>query len=178
MLNPVKWNLWDYVVDSSCLRTDCGEEKYIIVWDWRHRVPMPFSAVWWYTAWDGIKISDDWVISVDPSSIDMSDYYKKDQVDNLINNLNTQITNLNNKITQMEQDDPELVKFITVTMDWDTETTASDDFITNDTDVTPTWTSWSPNWIIETYVETWKVTIRSSENENWTVRLRLSKPKS
>ena len=71
---------------------------------------------------------------------------------------------------------PEKVKFITFQMDWDKSTTIYDDFITSDSDVILTWISWEPSGIVETYVNTWYVEVRSSEDETWTVRLRISKP--
>jgi hypothetical protein len=61
-------------------------------------------------------------------------------------------------------------------MDGDTSTTVYDDFITADSDVILTRISWEPSWIIETYVNTGYVEVRSSEDETWTVRLRISKP--
>jgi hypothetical protein len=61
-------------------------------------------------------------------------------------------------------------------MDGDNSTTVYDDFITFDSDVLYTWTSWQPNGIIEVYVDDWYVRIDSSEDETWTLRLRISKP--
>lgn len=185
MLKPVKWNLWDYIVDATCKRTDCWEDKYIIVWDWMHWIPMPFSAIWWYTAWDWIKISDDWVISIDPDSIDLSNYYTKAEIDEMlewldpstIQTIQEKIVELETKLQEIEDSNPEEVKFARITMDGDTETEFSNEFITADTDAILTWTSGEPNWIIETYVENWKLIIKSSENESGTVRVRLSKPK-
>lgn len=81
------------------------------------------------------------------------------------------------KAEELARDNPEEVRFLLVQMDWDTETTVSNSWISSDSDVIQTWISWEPNGIVETYVWDWYVTIRSSENENWIVRLRLSKAK-
>lgn len=81
------------------------------------------------------------------------------------------------KAEEISADNPEIVRFMLVQMDWDTETTVSNDWITADTDATPTWISWSPNGIVEFYVGNGYITVRSSENESWIVRLRLSKAK-
>lgn len=214
MLKPVKWNLWDYIVDAKCLRTDCWEDKYIIVWDWMHWIPMPFSAIWWYTAWDWIKISDDWVISVDPSSIDLSNYYTKAEIDamlewldpstisqiiervtalessvetvtntveshtNSIQTLESTLESLESRVESLENSIVEDVKYATITMDWDKETEFSNAFIKANSNVVLTWTSWSPNWYVETYVEAWKLIIKSSEDESWTVIARIANPKS
>ena len=62
-------------------------------------------------------------------------------------------------------------------MDGDKETTVQNAWIDDQTDATPTWISGSPNGIIELYVGDWYITIVSSENETWVVRLRLSKAK-
>lgn len=80
------------------------------------------------------------------------------------------------KVEEVAAANPEKVKFIYVTMDGDRSTTAYDDFITFDSDVLYTRTSWQPNGIIETYVDDWYVRIDSSEDETWTLRLRISKP--
>ena len=80
------------------------------------------------------------------------------------------------KVEEVAAANPEKVKFIYVTMDGDRSTTAYDDFITLDSDVLYTRTSWQHNGIIETYVDDWYVRIDSSEDETWTLRLRVSKP--
>lgn len=80
------------------------------------------------------------------------------------------------KVEEVAASNPEKVKFITIQMDGDTSTTVYDDFITADSDVILTRISWEPSWIIETYVNTGYVEVRSSEDETWTVRLRISKP--
>lgn len=87
------------------------------------------------------------------------------------------IDDLFEKAEELAKDNPEEVRFALVQMDWDTETTFENNFITPDSDVTPTWLSWEPNGIIETYVWSWFVIVRSSDNENWIVRLRISKAK-
>lgn len=79
---------------------------------------------------------------------------------------------------ELAKDNPEVVRFALVQMDWDTETTFEHEFITADSDVIQTWISWEPNGIVETYVWDWYVTIRSNENETWIVRLRISKAKN
>ena len=81
------------------------------------------------------------------------------------------------KAEEIAADNPEIVRFMLVQMDGDTETTVNNEWITSETDATPTWINWSPNWIVELYVGDWYITIRSSENETWIVRLRLSKAK-
>lgn len=81
------------------------------------------------------------------------------------------------KAEEIAKDNPEEVRFILVQMDWDTETTYENSWITHDADVIQTWISWEPNGIVETYVGDWYVTIKSSENENGIVRLRMSKAK-
>lgn len=81
------------------------------------------------------------------------------------------------KAEELAEDNPEEVRFLLVQMDGDTETTVTNAWIDAETDVTPTWLSWSPNGIIEHYVDNGSVTIRSSENETGIVRLRLSKAK-
>lgn len=81
------------------------------------------------------------------------------------------------KAEELARDNPEEVRFILVQMDWDTETTVENPWITSGSDAIQTWISWSPNGIIETYVWDGFVTIRSNENENGIVRLRLSKAK-
>lgn len=108
---PTKWNLWNFLVDVDCLRVDCWwTEEYMIKWDGNHRIPVPLSAVGWYKAWAWIKISSDWTISVDPNSIDMSNYYNKSEVDNLVNILNQAINNkadawdLPTKLSQLQND--------------------------------------------------------------------------
>jgi len=78
---------------------------------------------------------------------------------------------------ELAADNPEIVRFALVQMDWDNETTFENEFITSDSDVIQTRVSWSPNGIIETYVWDWYVTIKSNENETWIVRLRISKAK-
>lgn len=165
-----------------------------------------------YTAGEWIKIEDH-VISVDSSTIDMKDYYKKSEIDAMlecldcdllnwlesrletieskietlesnyesiverIETLETKVETLETKVEEIIDSNPEEVKFVRVTMDGDTETEFSNEWITADTDAIITWTSGEPNWIIETYVENGKLIIRSSENETWTARVRLSKPK-
>ena len=74
-------------------------------------------------------------------------------------------------------DNPEIVRYMLIQMDWDTETTVENSWIDAGTDAVPTWISWSPNGIVEFYVGDWYITVRSSENETGIVRLRLSKAK-
>lgn len=204
---PTKWNLWNFLVDAKCLRVDCGgTEEYIIKRDWNHWIPVPFSEMWWYSAWEWIKISNEWVISIDPSYFDKNNYYTKQEIDEMlewldpqtireviekVTNMEWDITNINNSITNIEWDiteiksdleelkenDTEIVRFANVTMSWSKTTVYSNSFITVDTDAILTWTSGEPNGIIETYVEDGKLIIRSSEDETWTARVRLSKPK-
>lgn len=205
---PTKWNLWNFLVDAKCLRVDCGgTEEYIIKRDWNHWIPVPFSEMWWYSAWEWIKISNEWVISIDPNYFNKNNYYTKQEIDEMlewldpetireviekVTNIESNITTINENITNIEWDittlqddvqelkdnDTEIVKFANITMSWSTTTVYSNSFITSDSDVILTWTSWEPAWIIETYVENWKITILSSEDESWTVRARISKPKS
>lgn len=78
---------------------------------------------------------------------------------------------------QLAEDNPEIVRFLLVQMDWDKETTVENSWIDSATDATPTWLSWTPNGVIEFYVWEWYITIKSSDNENGIVRLRLSKAK-
>lgn len=88
-----------------------------------------------------------------------------------------QVEELLEEAEQLAEDNPEVVRFLLVQMDWDTETTVSNEWVDEETDVTPTWLSGSPNWIVEYYVGNGYVTVRSSENETGIVRLRLSKAK-
>lgn len=88
-----------------------------------------------------------------------------------------QVEDLLEEAQQLAEDNPEVVRFLLVQMDWDTETTVSNEWIDEETDVTPTWLSGSPNGIVEYYVGNGYVTVRSSENETGIVRLRLSKAK-
>lgn len=88
-----------------------------------------------------------------------------------------QVEELLEEAQQLAEDNPEVVRFLLVQMDWDKETTVNNEWIDAETDVTPTWLSGSPNGIIEHYVGNGYVTVRSSENETGIVRLRLSKAK-
>ncbi len=88
-----------------------------------------------------------------------------------------QVEDLLEEAQQLAEDNPEVVRFLLVQMDWDTETTVSNEWVDEETDVTPTWLSGSPNGIVEYYVGNGYVTVRSSENETGIVRLRLSKAK-
>lgn len=97
----------------------------------------------------------------------------KEQYDEMLETLNQAIE----KAEEIAADNPEIVRFLLVQMDWDTETTVENEWITADSDVTYTWISGEPNWIVEFYVWNWYVTVRSSENENGILRLRLSKAK-
>lgn len=171
----IRWNLWNYLLDSQCLRNDCWtEDEYIIVWDWQHRVPRKYDpSSSWFTPWEGIKI-EGWVISVDTSVIPTTDTIEED-VQEAIEE--AWIPQMKADIEELKADNPEEVRFLLVQMDGDTETTVQNAWIDDQTDATPTWISWSPNWIIEIYVGNWYITIVSSENENWVVRLRLSKAK-
>ena len=45
MFKPTLWNLWDYIVDEGCLRTDCWTEEYLIKWNWQHRVPAKLDEI-------------------------------------------------------------------------------------------------------------------------------------
>ena len=49
-------------------------------------------------------------------------------------------------------DNPEIVRFLLVQMDGDTETTVNNSWIDAETDATPTWLSGTPNGIVEFYV--------------------------
>ena len=205
---PTKWNLWNFLVDAKCLRVDCWwEDEYMIKRDWNHWIPVPLAEMWWYSAWEGITIDTKWVISIDPNNFNKNNYYTKQEIDEMlewldpetireviekVTNIESNITTINENITNIEWDittlqadvqelkdnDTEIVKFANITMSWSTTTVYSNSFITSDSDVILTWTSWEPAWIIETYVENWKITILSSEDESWTVRARISKPKS
>lgn len=88
-----------------------------------------------------------------------------------------QVEDLLEEAQQLAEDNPEVVRFLLVQMDWDTETTVNNEWIDEETDVTPTWLSGSPNGIIEYYVGNGYVTVRSSDDETGIVRLRLSKAK-
>lgn len=88
-----------------------------------------------------------------------------------------QINEALEKAEEIARDNPEEVRFLLVQMDWDTETTVENSWISADSDVIQTRISWEPHGIVETYVWDWYVTIRSSEDENGIVRLRLSKAK-
>lgn len=160
MSNTIKWNIWDYLKDDECLRTDCGTDEYMIIWNWKFWIPIPYQwwSIGWYVAWDGINISGS-TISID------------DTVLWLINKINT----LEERIQNLEESNPEEVKFLTVDMDW-TEVTVEDIFITPDTDITWTWLSGKPEWLFDAYVNDWKAIIVSDKAESWKIRLRLSKP--
>ena len=66
MPNTIKWNIWDYLKDDECLRTDCWDEEYMIIWDWKFWIPIPYEwwSIGWYVAWDWIEISGS-TISID-----------------------------------------------------------------------------------------------------------------
>ena len=102
----------------------------------------------------------------------------KEEIDQEVQDAKDRADEAYNKAESVAQANPEYLKYIYVTMDGDTSTTAYDSFITEDCDVTLTWVSWTPNWITETYVWDWFVRIDSSEDETWTVRLRISKPRT
>lgn len=171
----IKWNLWNYLLDSQCLRNDCWtEDEYIIVWDWQHRVPRKYDpSTWWYSAGEGIKIQN-WVISVDKTVIPTVETIEQDVEDALEE---AWIPQMQADIEELKNDNPEEVRFLLVQMDGDKETTVNNAWIDEECDATPTWVSWSPNGIVELYVGNGYITIVSSENESWVVRLRLSKPK-
>ena len=97
----------------------------------------------------------------------------KEQYDEMLETLNEAIE----KAEEIAADNPEIVRFLLVQMDWDTETTVENSWITADSDVIYTWISGEPNGIVEFYVWDWYVKVKSSENENWIIRLRLSKAK-
>lgn len=160
MSNTIKWNIWDYLKDDECLRTDCGTDEYMIIWNWKFWIPIPYQwwSIGWYVAWDGINISGS-TISIDSTVLW------------LINKIKT----LEERIQNLEESNPEEVKFLTVNMDW-TEVTVEDIFITPDTDVTWTWLSGKPEWLFDAYVNNWKAIIVSDKAESWRIRLRLSKP--
>lgn len=102
---------------------------------------------------------------------------KLEEFDEKFNTMMEQIEEALEKAESIAKDNPEEVRFLLVQMDWDTETTVENSWISSDSDVIQTWISWEPNGIIETYVWDGYVTIKSNENENWIVRLRLSKAK-
>lgn len=160
MSNTIKWNIWDYLKDDECLRTDCGTDEYMIIWNWKFWIPIPYQwwSIGWYVAWDGINISGS-TISIDSTVLW------------LINKIRT----LEERIQNLEESNPEEVKFLTVNMDW-TEVTVEDIFITPDTDITWTWLSGKPEWLFDAYVNNWKAIIVSDKAESWRIRLRLSKP--
>lgn len=89
-----------------------------------------------------------------------------------------QVNELFDKAEELAKDNPEEVRFILVQMDWDHETTTYNEWITKDTDATPTWLSGEPNGVIEHYVGDWFITVKSDKDESGIVRLRLSKPKA
>lgn len=160
MPNTIKWNIWDYLKDDECLRTDCWDEEYMIIWNWKFWIPIPYEwwSIGWYVAWDWIEISGSTI-----------------SIDNKIMWLINKIKTLEERIQKLEDSNPEEVKFLTVDMDW-TEVIVEDIFITPDTDITWTWLSWKPAWLFDAYVNDWKAIIVSDKAENWRIRLRLSKP--
>lgn len=60
MFKPTLWNLWDYIVDEGCLRTDCGTEEYLIKWNWQHRVPVKLEDISWWATKYGITLPPQW----------------------------------------------------------------------------------------------------------------------
>lgn len=162
MPNTIKWNIWDYLKDDECLRTDCGVDEYMIIWNWKFWIPIPYQwwSIGWYVAWDWIEISGS-TISID------------NQIMWLINKIRT----LEERVLNLEERNPEEVKFLTVDMVW-TEVTVQDIFITEDTDITWTRLSWKPLWVFDAYVNDNTAIIVSDKPENWRIRLRLSKPYS
>lgn len=60
MFKPTLWNLWDYIVDEGCLRTDCGTEEYLIKWNWQHRVPVKLEDISWWATKYGITLPSQW----------------------------------------------------------------------------------------------------------------------
>lgn len=59
MFKPTLWNLWDYIVDEGCLRTDCGTEEYLIKWNWQHRVPVKLDEISSWATKYGITIPEE-----------------------------------------------------------------------------------------------------------------------
>ncbi len=59
MFKPTLWNLWDYIVDEGCLRTDCGTEEYLIKWNWQHRVPVKLDEISSWSTKYGITIPEE-----------------------------------------------------------------------------------------------------------------------
>lgn len=185
MITP-RGNLWNFIWDINCDRTECWVDQFIIVWDGRHWVPRKFTWEWsTYQAWEWIEI--DWInntISIDNQYDWFSNYVNKEQMkEEIKKEVEAECAEIIKmaqealaKAEEVAANNPEKVKFINFQMDGDKETVISDDFITDETDVIITWLSGEPNWILEAYVDNWKVTIRSSENENGRVRLRVSKP--
>ncbi len=96
----------------------------------------------------------------------------------IIDGIMEEVEALLERAEELARDNPEVVRFLLVQMDWDKETTVENSWIDAETDATPTWISWSPNGIVEFYVWDGYVTVRSSENESGIVRLRLSKAKA
>lgn len=86
MFKPTLWNLWDYIVDEGCLRTDCGTEEYLIKWNWQHRVPVKLDEISWWATKYGITIPEERAdkevtliedLPFDEKSIFMHDTYRQ-----------------------------------------------------------------------------------------------------
>lgn len=121
-----------------------------------------------------------WDIAEDlPHVIEELEEFREDMVEfeQKMDEMTEQVEELLEEAEQLAEDNPEVVRFLLVQMDWDTETTVSNEWVDEETDVTPTWLSGSPNGIVEYYVGNGYVTVRSSEDETGIVRLRLSKAK-
>ena len=52
-----------------------------------------------------------------------------------------QVEELLEEAQQIAEDNPEVVRFLLVQMDGDTETTVNNEWVDEETDVTPTWLS-------------------------------------
>lgn len=100
MFKPTLWNLWDYIVDEGCLRTDCGTEEYLIKWNWQHRVPAKLDEIsswttkYWITIPEERKDKEVTLIEdlpFDEKSLFMYDEYSDWPYIELVNDLNDPI---------------------------------------------------------------------------------------
>lgn len=155
MFGSYQW--WDLALEDLTLHCPSDLVKGVVpVYDGRH--------------W---RLVDLWDISEDLPEILEELEEIKEEYDVMIDALNRAIE----AAEAAAADNPEIVRFLLVQMDGDTETTVNNSWIDAETDATPTWLSGTPNGIVEFYVWDGYIKVVSSENETWVVRLRLSKAK-
>lgn len=156
MYGSYQW--WDLALEDLTLHCPKDLVKWVVpYYDWRNWKLFPL-----------MDIAEDL-----PKIIEEMEHFQE-----IIDGIMDEVEALLERAEELARDNPEVVRFLLVQMDWDKETTVENSWIDAETDATPTWISWSPNGIVEFYVWDGYVTVRSSENESGIVRLRLSKAKA